>query len=225
MHTKSKEELLNLLKKEIDDTDGLIVIQAGHFALVHDEKNDKSIPGIFGDIEDEDQKNTVKVHPYMGYLPIETWKMGIELVKYAIEKRKEIKLTLHVNDWQWIKKAGHGERNKYREEFYQNSVLPESYKKELEANGLDEKIILPSETSDGEIFSNLFFSETRLRSIFNSHFSKTCKLDSECAKEYVPILNELNDKGIKLFISFIPETCIDSIIQGTQKSKGIYNYF
>lgn len=34
MHTKSKEELLNFLKKEIDDTDGLIVIQAGHFALV-----------------------------------------------------------------------------------------------------------------------------------------------------------------------------------------------
>lgn len=223
MHTKSKEELLNFLKKEIDNTDGLIVIQAGHFALVHDEKNDKSIPGIFGDIEDEEQRNIVKSQPYMGYFPIETLKMGIELIKYARGNKKKAKLAIAINDWQWVKKVGSGEINKYREEYYQNSILPESYIKELESNGLGAEIILPSKTHEGEIFNDLFFSETRLRKRFNNYFSKTCSLDNECAKEYIPLLNELNDQGIKLFISFIPETCIEPIISGSKKSKEIYN--
>lgn len=223
MHTKSKEELLNLLKKEIDNTDGLIVIQAGHFALVHDEKNDKSIPGIFADIEDEEQRNAVKSQPYMGHFPIETLKMGIELVKYAKDNGKDAKIAIFVNDWQWIKKVESGKKNKYREEYYQNPKLPESYIKELKANNLDESIILPSKTGDEETSNKLYFSETRLRKRFLSLFSKTCNLENECAREYVPFLDYLSNNGTRLFLSFVPETCSKAIIAGSKKSKKIYD--
>ncbi len=221
MIAKSKNELFNELTKEIDKADGLITIQAGHFALI-EEKN-KLVPAVFEDIKNKEKKEAIKNHPYMGYFPLETWKLGVSLAKYAIEKSKKVKLVILVNDWQWTPKVGFGEENKIRNDFYKNPKLPQSFEKELNKNNLNQKIILPLKNKDGKINNKLFFSEQRLRNQFSNYYSASCDLNNQCAQEYIPLILQLEKENTDLFISFIPQTCMNPINVGSVKSKESYN--
>ena len=51
--TKTKKELEQILKSEIDKINGNICILAGHFALIHDKNTNEAIPAIFEDIKDK----------------------------------------------------------------------------------------------------------------------------------------------------------------------------
>lgn len=207
------------LEREIENASGDIILMAGHFALVFDDKKGKLVPGVFQDIDDKKKKKSVKENPYMGYFPLETWKMGIRLAAFAKEKGKNVKVAILANDWQWIPKAEFGEKNTLRDDFYKNSEFPKSFKKELEKNGLDESVMLPFKTQDGKINNKLFFSEQRLRKRFVNYLAAKCDLNNQCAQEYVPFLNQLEKEKVNLLVSFIPKTCMSSIKEGTRRSK------
>ncbi len=220
--TKSETELLKILKKEINDANGSVCIQAGHFALINDTKSENVFPAIFEDIKDKKIKNAVKTHPYMGYLPLITWELGISLVKYGKETKKDVKILIIVNDWQWIKRAEKSEKNIYRDMFYEKAELPRSYKKELEKNGLTEEIILPFKDKNGGVVNRLFFSETKLRKQFERYYKATCPVSHGCAQEYVPMLSRLEKENIKTFISFVPRTCQIAVNEGSVNFKKSY---
>ena len=225
--TKTKKELENILKNEIDSVEldtffwggGIIGIQCGHFPLIHDEKEDKAIPAIFEDIEDEEQKNAVKLHPYMGYFPLTTWKFGVSLVKYAKERDKNPKIIILVNDWQWVKKVEDGQENPYKEKFYKQEILPVSYFKELKKNKIGIDLIMPFKNQEGNIQNKFFFSEQRLRNRYKRYYAATCPLNNKCAHEYLPLLIQLEKEGVKLFISFAPRTCFLPVNAATESFK------
>jgi len=219
----TKNELEDIIKREIDFvTDGFICILAGHFALIHDRNSNKAIPAIFEDIKDKEQKELVKMHPYMGYLPSKTLQQGISLVNYAKENSKNSKILLIVNDWQWLEKTGGNRENIFRDEFYKNFGLPEFYKKEFKKNSLDESVLMPFKNDQGEIINKLYFSEKRLRNQFSKHFSLTCPVGHGCAQEYVPMLSKMEKENVKLFIGFIPKTCQIAVNEGANKFKKTY---
>ena len=220
--TKTKKELEQILKSEIDKINGNICILAGHFALIHDKNTNEAIPAIFEDIKDKEQKNVVKMHPYMGYLPFTTLKEGASLIKYANKEKKDAKILFIVNDWQWMEKSEENEENLFRERFYKESKLPVSYQKEFKKNKLGDDAIMPFKNEQGEIINKLFFSEKRLRNQFSKHFALTCPVGHGCAQEYVPMLSKMEKENIKLFIGFIPKTCQIAVNEGAYKFKETY---
>ncbi|MEX0649962.1 MAG: hypothetical protein WD200_03105 [Candidatus Andersenbacteria bacterium] len=222
MITKSQDELKSLLKDEIAQAEGLIAIQAGHFALVHEENDNEVIPAIFQDIQNDEQRESIKQHPYMGHFPLESWKIGVELAKYALGINKSAKFILMVNDWQWVKKVEHGESNPHREAFYKNAQLPPSFVEVLATSGLSDELILPFKNQDGTISNKYFHSEMRLRKRYTRQYAVTCPLNNQCAQEYVPMLNYLNEEKVKLFLSFVPETCTEAIKAGSDTAKAAY---
>ena len=114
-----KEELKINLQKHIQNTEGIIGIQAGHFALIHGE-NKELIPLITEEIGGK------YANHQMGKFALETWKLGVELAHYALEFGKEVKLIVLVNDWQFVKKAQFGEENEHRKNLLQNLPNPKS---------------------------------------------------------------------------------------------------
>lgn len=219
---KNKIQLLNILKKEIDAIDETACILAGHFALIHENDSNEAIPAIFEDIGNKEQKEVVKNHPYMGYLPLTTLKVGVFLLKYAKGKSKKAKILFIVNDWQWLEKLGENEENIFRDNFYKNSQLPKSYRKEFVKEGIRDESIMPFKNEQGEIINKLFFSEKRLRNQFSKHFALTCPVGHGCAQEYVPMLSKMEKENVKLFIGFIPKTCQIAVNEGASKFKEIY---
>lgn len=220
MQVKKRADLLKILSKEIDKNKGLIIIQAGHFALIPN--NDTLVPAIFQDAGDKKLKQDIKSHIYMGAFPLNTWRMGVKLASYCQKKNKKSKLMILVNDWQWVPKVNFGAENKLRDIFYKSSQLPRSYKRELDKNNFFEKNIIPFKNKDGKINNDLFFSEQKLRNQFGNYYSSQCPLDNSCAQEYIPLLLQLSKEKVKLLISFIPRTCMLPINSGSAKAKESY---
>ncbi|NQV00180.1 MAG: hypothetical protein HQ538_05560 [Parcubacteria group bacterium] len=221
MITESKNELFKMLSQEIDRVEGLVTIQAGHFALIEEDK--KLVPAVLEDINNKGKKEAIKSHPYMGNFPLKTWQLGVSLAQYAISKSKKVRLVILVNDWQWVPKVGFGEKNRIRNEFYKSPQLPVSFEKELNENGLNSDIILPLKNKDGKINNKYFFSEQKLRNQFKNHYSAACDLENQCAREYIPLILQLQEEKTKLVISFIPKTCMNPINIGSRKSKKDYD--
>ena len=216
----SKKELESFLKKEILDCNGKIVIQAGHFALVFDENQNKLIPGIYQDIKDKQLKENVKSHPYMGEFPLTTFKFGTKLANYAKENNKNINFAFIVNDWQFTPKAKPGKENKFRNEFYMNNKLPCSYEYIFKTEKLNESLIIPMTNLNNILNNKLYFEEHKLRNLYSRKYSKFCNLnDHSCAQEYLPFLDQLIKKKVRLIISFIPKTCKMPIIAGSKETK------
>lgn len=219
MTPTNRSELITYLKQKIDEAPGLVAIQAGHFAVVHDEATGKLVPGIFQDIENSAQREAVQGNPYMGYFPLYTWELGVELIAYAKSKNKDARLVLLCNDWQWVKAVESGAENPWRAAFYENFELPPAYNKKLQEFNLSRDVILPFRGQDGQVLHPLVFEETKLRKRWDRHFAGVCELNNACAQEYVPLLIQLQQDGAKTLISFVPKTCMLSVNAGSQAAK------
>lgn len=211
-----KEKIKANLQTHVQNTEGLIGIQAGHFALIHGE-NKELIPLITKEIKGK------YAHHHMAKFALETWKLGVELAKYALEQGKKVKLIVLVNDWQFVKKAKFGEENEYRKSFYQTYQIPKVYLKELQKYGLDEKWILSFKTQNGKINHSYLFSEMKLRSRYKNYYKKQCSLEHGCAQEFLPLIHEGHQQGMRLFYNFIPFSCELPVTVGTQQAKNIIN--
>lgn len=219
MEIKTKDSLKKFLEKEISACKGLVIIQAGHFALVFSEDKKQLVPGIYQDVFNKEQKEAIKLHPYMGDFPLKTWEIGVELLDFARKNKKEFGMVIIVNDWQWVQTTEKGKANTLRADFYKNADLPESYKNVLAKYSFDSKVILPMKRED-EIIQKLFFSEKKLRNLFSRKLAKICELgEHKCAQEYVPLLNQIIKQNAKLFISFVPRTCMIPINTGSEEIK------
>jgi hypothetical protein len=219
---KNKAELSAILKKEIDQSKGKVGILAGHFALMHKGRRGELIPAISQELKDEVQAEAVMNHPYIGHFPIETWKLGVSLGKHARENGIELGFIILVNDWQWVDKAGFGENNPHREEFYSKAELPLSFTLELKNVGLNEEMVLPFRTKDGRINNKFFFSEQKLRNQFDNYYADTCDVENQCAREFIPLLLQLRQEGIKVLINFIPKTCMAPINDASEKTIELF---
>lgn len=224
MNIESPSLLNKFLEKEILACNGLIVFQTGHFALVYSKKESKLIPAIYQDINNKEQKDAVKSHPYMGVFPLESWKIGLGLAGFAIKNSKQARIAIVANDWQWIPKAEAGTQNPLREEFYKSNALPQSYKKILEKNHLEKELIMPMIGNNGKTNHQLFFGEQKLRNLYSRKYSKICNLkENLCAQEYVPFLDQVAGQKAKLLISFVPKTCQIPINAGSREMKKVLN--
>lgn len=218
-HLINKNKLLYLLKNEIKKYKR-VVIQAGHFALVHDINDPKIlIPGVYQDIIDKFQKMDVKRNPYMGDFPLETFKLGVSLIKFASNNNIHFNLIILINDWQWVKSVDFGVKNKYRLKYYKNPQLPVSFIKLLNKNNISINSILPLKNTNNKKIC-AFFSETKLRNQYDNHYKFNsseviCNLNNKCAQEQIPLFNQLSKYDVDLFINFIPKSCITSTIAAT----------
>ena len=216
MEMNSKEKLKKFLEKEISICKGKVIIQAGHFALVYSKERNKLIPGVYQDVKNEEQKEAIKGHPYAGNFPLKTFEFGVNLMDFAREQKKDFGMTIIVNDWQWVPKMEEGKANPYRNEFYKENKLPKSYEKVLAKKEFNSKVIIPMENKNSK---QIFFSEQKLRNKYRN-FKKICSLgENECAREYVPFLNQMIEQNAKLIISFVPKTCKLPINAGSEEVK------
>lgn len=219
MEITTRDSLKKFLEKEILSCKGLVIVQAGHFALVFSKDKKQLIQGIYQDASSREQKEAIKLHPYMGDFPLKTWEIGVELLNFARKNKKKFGMAIIVNDWQWVQTAEKKEATTLRTNFYKNTDLPESYKDVLVKYGFDSKIILPMKR-ENEIIHKLFFSEKKLRNLFSRKWAKLCELgENKCAQEYVPLLNQIIKQNAKLFISFVPKTCMIPINAGSEEIK------
>lgn len=210
----SKNKLLNILKQEMKNRE-YVIIQSGHFALIHD-NDDKLIPGIYSEIKNKKLKQKIKENKYMGIFPINTFKLGVDL--YLIAKKNNIKSKIFflVNDWQWVKPAEFGQENGYRKQYYKNIMMPITYKKYLNKNKIDENQLLNLKNINNKRIC-AFFSETKLRNQYDNHYRYTCYLKNKCAQEQIPMFTQIKKENADLFINFIPKTCKDPTVIATEE--------
>ncbi|MBD2703209.1 hypothetical protein IC229_21370 [Spirosoma sp. BT702] len=210
----SENEITHILNDRIKQTNGNIIIQAGHFALVFDKDLNKLIPAIPDDISSTEVKKKVSEHPYMGAFPVNTWELAL---KIALDNPdKNIKTSIIVNDWQWVPKSGDGAKNILRENFYKNdSNLPNSFRKLLAKYSLSDDILLPLTTDKDSL---IFFGEQKMRNRARSEFSKLVESNTaiSCSIGYLPFLNYVDKTAVDLLISFIPKSCKEPINFSTE---------
>lgn len=158
------------LKNYIGKVKGKVVINTGHFLVIHDKKQDKAVSSILGEIKNSELSDNVR--GTFGDFPTDTFQMSTELLKYAKSINKECQLTILVNDWQYIKEDNtrkESEHNRYRREFYNNFTSPPStYIKILKKNNLH----LNNLWIGGDKNDYFFFRETRLRDKFKREIKK-----------------------------------------------------
>ena len=204
-----KEEIEQILSLFIGESIGPVCIMAGHFSL-YPESN-YLVPAIFQDIEDKTLSDLIKFHPYMGYLPIETFSMA---VNHFSEKTN---FAFMVNDWQHVPKSTAAPHlmNNFRKVFYEkNHELPNSFKKLFAEKATKESIISPGKF--GLSGNKIYFSESKLRQYFDNNLAiQACDLKNSCAQEYLPFIQYVESLQYQRLVSFIPGTCKAPISQST----------
>lgn len=198
------------------ETNGPIAVMAGHFSLVHHRKTGVLVSGIAEDIDDEETRKFVAGHHYMGSFPIETWRAGIEIVRRLRAVGRDAKLLVLVNDWQHVQPAPNGQRSVERDAYFANPILPPALRSELAANGLDDSALI-ADVRDGR--PCIFWCESRLRARYNRHLRTKVPVESPCAQEWVPILDQLGTLGFGGFAAFVPGVCRVPIVGGTERAN------
>lgn len=199
-----------LLKAE-----GPIAVMAGHFSLVYHRKTGALVPGIAEDIDDEETRNFVASHQYMGSFPVETWRAGIEIVKRLHSVGRDAKLLILVNDWQHVRPATSGRRSPERDVYFANPVMPLALQRMLDASSLDDALL--TDVRDGR--PCIFWCESRLRARYNRHLRVRVPVHSPCAQEWVPMLARLEQLGFGGFAAFVPGICRIPIVGGTERAN------
>lgn len=165
----TEAKLTERIQTVIDATEGNLVVNAGHFLLVHDRLTDDVIPAIVEEISNATLKK--EIFDVVGNFPSATFESGVKIAKHAIENRREVKMTLLVNDWQYIKSDPHRENsqpNRYRATFYSGfDSPPDVYQAYLKKYGIDGKDIWIGSGDDA-----FFFRETRLRDRFKRELKR-----------------------------------------------------
>lgn len=219
----NRTNIIEKIKEIISATDGPVVIQAGHFALVQNPETNTLVPGIYQQIADKDLAAQVRQHPYMGDFPLATWSAGVELAAYAHKIRRGARLAIFVNDWQWVPPVATGAPNTTRDDFFQHSTLPPLYQHMLEQNGLGLPTLLPFYSREGKINHPIFFKETRLRAQYaRQNLNTVCQLNNQCAQEMIPFLQQLHKRGTtKLLVNFVPKTCMLAVKAGCKTAQEV----
>lgn len=193
-------------------------IQAGHFAIIHDKESGKTVPAVWEDLQGS-LRETVLGHPYMGIFPGETWKVACKV----IEKMPTTRVTLLVNDWQFVRKSADEQENIYRRQFYESSdTIPIFFSDELKKIGRNYSDIQVKPERYASRKNSLYFSEVKLRDQFSKKLKTRCSLAHGCAQEYLPFLLHLHGLGFKTVVNFIPITCMGPILESTRVAQNDY---
>lgn len=211
----NKQNLLDHLTQQMNDSRKSIACIAGHFALITLE-NGETVPAIHQDVTDEKAIARMKREMYMAELPLETFDMGLRLSQQA---RVPFGITLLVNDHQYINKndPGSNEANPFRESFYENFLLPESYSAKLDAFGNCDGVFLLN-TDDKLTYhkNRWYFSESKLRNRYHGRKEyQACNLSGECARELAPYFDHVS-KYAQMLIILAPGTCMNPINEATR---------
>lgn len=195
---------------------GPIAVMAGHFSLVHHRKTGQLVPGIADDIDDEATRSFVAQHHYMGNFPVETWRVGIEIVRRLRAAGRDSKLLILVNDWQHVESASSGQRNFDRDAFFERPTLPPALRSGLVANSFTDSDLI-TDIRDGK--TCIFWCESRLRSRYRRHMKLRVPVESSCAQEWVPLLVRIEELGYGGFAAFVPGVCHVPIVGGTERAN------
>ncbi|MFC1730395.1 hypothetical protein ACFL6I_08675 [candidate division KSB1 bacterium] len=165
--------LLEEIIKYCTTAPGKIIINTGHFLLYHDPDEDYLVPSILDEIDNQNLEKGIS--NIFGNFGLDTFYIGVEIMKLPIFKDREIKLTLLINDWQFVEKdetRNPSEPNKYRDSFYNRfKSPPKSYLKVLQKEGIDLEEVWIGDNGD-----DFFYRETRLRDKFAREIKKLRKL-------------------------------------------------
>lgn len=216
MFLHSSSETIEAVIASLLKTNGPIAIMAGHFSLVHHRKTGMLVPGIVEDIDDEETRSFVALHHYMGNFPVETWRVGIEIVRRLCAAGRDAKLLILVNDWQHVNPAPNGQRSLERDAYFANSVMPPVLRQLLADASFGDNALVP-DVRDGK--PCIFWCESRLRARYNRHLRVRVPIDSPCAQEWVPMLARLEELGFGGFAAFVPSVCHIPIVGGTERAN------
>jgi hypothetical protein len=100
------EQVVNDILCNINSEARNVLIQAGHFSLLFDERN-KLIPAIMEEIDDPELKEFVAESDYMNDFPLKTLENSMPIAVSCRQHNKSVKFAFIVNDWQWINKTKH----------------------------------------------------------------------------------------------------------------------
>lgn len=189
------------------------IIMAGHFPTINE--GNKVFAGVYEDIPRvyENAYFKAKRHPYMAKFPLETFKAGVHLLN------KQSRIMLLVNDHQFIDTILiSDERNPWREEFFKEDKIPAVYENILKIANLKDPIWKPP---NHLTFNNSkkFISEYKLRKKFRQAKYKSCSLESGCAQEFYPLLEEIYHSDFEIMVNFIPLICAEPIMEATEEFR------
>ncbi|QHN50454.1 hypothetical protein EPB69_15590 [Geobacillus stearothermophilus] len=245
----SENELLNLIYKELDDTDQKeLVIMAGHFMLFFDEEKGSLTPGIIEEQNTELMRQ--RIARRVGIFPTYTWKLGVDIGKKYAKQFEDIKYLLLINDWQYVPTQDVS-ASELRKNFYDTyTEIPSSFLSTLLDNGFTSENILSSRKN------SLFFPETWLKYRFQKSASKLVKegklekkvlndrenqsevsfVDENgnyrtliscgvtgCAGEITEMISEVHKAGYRLLLIFAPGECYQPVQTGVEIALNLYN--
>ncbi|MED3665653.1 hypothetical protein P4474_14530 [Geobacillus stearothermophilus] len=245
----SENELLNLIYKELDDTDQKeLVIMAGHFMLFFDEEKGSLTPGIIEEQNTELMRQ--RIARRVGIFPTYTWKLGVDIGKKYAKQFEDIKYLLLINDWQYVPDQDIS-ASELRKNFYDTyTEIPSSFLSTLLDNGFTSENILSSRKN------SLFFPETWLKYRFQKSASKLVKegklekkvlndrenqsevsfVDENgnyrtliscgvtgCAGEITEMISEVHKSGYRLLLIFAPGECYQPVQTGVEIALNLYN--
>jgi hypothetical protein len=245
----SENELLNLIYKELDNTDQKeLVIMAGHFMLFFDEEKGSLTPGIIEEQNTELMRQ--RIARRVGIFPTYTWKLGVDIGKKYAKQFEDIKYLLLINDWQYVPTQDIS-ASELRKNFYDTyTEIPSSFLSTLLDNGFTSENILSSRKN------SLFFPETWLKYRFQKSASKLVKegklekkvlndrenqsevsfVDENgnyrtliscgvtgCAGEITEMISEVHKSGYRLLLIFAPGECYQPVQTGVEIALNLYN--
>lgn len=195
------------------------VIMAGHFPLFLERLSNTLIPGIPQDCQQYPElQHQLLHHPYVAQFPSRTFDMGLDIWKTGDQ------FCFFVNDWAFVPKSENKEMESRKSDFYKNyTTLPNLFLQKSASKNIDiyQNLFAPTSKSETYFDNPLYFSETKFRNEFinkskRSGVYSSCKLGSSCAQEFLPILLNLQSRGVKTFTVFIPMTCKEATNEAIQ---------
>lgn len=225
LSVKTWPQIITEVLGNIDYSTKNVLIQAGHFSLLFDEKG-SLIPAIKEEIEDIQLKQFIEDSNYMGDFPLATFKSSMPMASACKQAGMNVKFVFIVNDWQWINKGLYNNSPIDRRSFFSKASLPKTYEELLSANSFSLANVI---TANHFAKEGIYFSEHKLRKIGKKKISVCSPMS--CAVEYLPFLyTVLNDYDT--LISFIPFSCKIPVlysaieyIQSRERNVDIFHIF
>lgn len=178
LYPRTINELKEIVNKYSEGVKS-VACQAGHFLVYYDHTEDLLLPGVAEELNGP-RHNLIKQE--VGFFPILTWELGINLLTSICVGMKSILVV--VNDWQYIPKEV--ERSRFYSIY---SDLFPSYDKLL-SDTTDINILMPKLLKHGTK-TDPFFSETSLRNQYNRNITKT--IDSIKLNDEIELFSNGNE--------------------------------
>lgn len=187
-----EEMLLNLIQRDIVDSERTPIIMGGHFPMTYDNREVNFAIN------------------YWNCFSSYTFDLSTRLVRFSRSLGRNAKIALVCDDHWLAPKEGSKWYKPKRNEMYRSNTIPVEYQEILRRNGLETDVLLrhnhgkPGREACPIISENALIAEATQKGI---------QFNNNCAKAYSALTENLDlfDKQKNYLIGFIPNQCRNNV--------------